>query len=177
MGGGKMFGEGLNREFGGPPAPKATAETEKVGSSPLMFAFPLFVAAGVVFGFGLGAGTARKMLLALCCVAAAGVIAAQIAVGFPVMKQVEEERAKKGRGGADEEVKMQVAMKVPLYVTFFFLAGATLTSFVDGGRPAPPRRRRDEDDRDGSDRPRRGDEEDDRPRRRDDEDDDEPRRR
>jgi hypothetical protein len=154
---------------------------KKEGSTaPLLLLYPLAVFAGIIVGFILGPGTARRITLLSLCLGALAVVGLQAAIGFPIERHIkkltDEERGmglggfggfggnRLGGGGAEKQSQprvedvLRVSWQIPLYLTFLLLLGAAGTSVLDGGA-APKSRRKsydfDDDDDDDDDRPRR----------------------
>ncbi|HEY1188207.1 MAG TPA: hypothetical protein VGE74_11150 [Gemmata sp.] len=184
----ERFAKIMGREedgVGGEPKPLAKNKDEGVGSAPLLFLFPLALLAGIGIGCSPFPHLFRRLALAACCLGAFGIVGLQIAIGFPMEKEIgkKKEQLKGGNGlgggfgaapntkgtktGTKEPETLRVSWKLPLYLTFLLLLGATATAFVDGGllsgAKKPKRRYRARDDEDEDDEDEDEEEEDERP--------------
>jgi hypothetical protein len=196
--------EKMTKDLGGLGAgakPDASMEAggkkSEAGSAPLMFLFPLAIIAGIVLGFVLGAGMARRIALLSVCLGAFLLVLLQSLIGFPMERDLKKdaETNMKGMGGMGEmggmggggigqgagakpdtknEPKMadmfRVSWQFPMYLTLVLLLGAAATSFLDGGSPKARRKAYNFDDDEDDE-----DDDEDRPRkkkRRDEEDED-----
>lgn len=173
--------KGVGGGAGLEPDPKAKKKDGE--TAPLLFLFPVALLAGIGVGCAPFQHLLRRLALAVVCLGALGVVGLQAAIGFPLEKEIAKQKEQlKGFGGvgggfgpapdpkggkvkaaapAAEPEIFRVTWKIPLYLTFLLLLGATATAFVDGGLLAgskKPKRRygsRDDDEEDEDDRPRK----------------------
>jgi len=123
--------------------------------APLMIAYLLCLGIGALLGFAMPSGTGKALLLGGICVAASALMVTQIAVGFPFVKDFEQEEATraadlKNRG----ETKLVLRYTPPFYLAVAAKFGS-LVGVVLEAVNAPHRRRRrrrrhwDDDDDEG----------------------------
>jgi hypothetical protein len=121
-------------------------------------------AIGVVVGFAMPVGLARKAILVVCCLLTVGCIGGQAAIGFPVEKMIPAFEAEAKKREPTAAFVFRTRYTVFFYATVAVAGGALLTALIDradAGTPSRRRRRRDDEDDDDRDRRRDWEDEDD----------------
>jgi hypothetical protein len=177
----KLFGGGDGGQMATDPGVFA-GRKKKGATAPFLMLYPLAVLGGVIVGFVLGPGSARRITLLSVCLGALVLVGLHAVIGFPVERQIKElAENDSGMGlggfggmggfgggnkfGGDRDDKQstpkvedvfRVTWQIPLYLTLLLLLGAACTSVLDGGPGTKARRNvYDFDEDDDDDRPRR----------------------
>ncbi len=106
--GGMSQGEGIDQmkqqmgAFAGMAGKGGAADKEfdkETKAAPMMIGFAVLLAGGIILGFALPLTGARRALVAVCAAGAIALLVGQMAVGFPVAKDIEQEKEKGAGAG------------------------------------------------------------------------------
>ena len=113
------------------------AKEDEIKAAPLLLIFPVAALLGIAVGFALPGSKAKKAILVLCCLAMLGSAGGQVAMGFPITKDIQEQQKKdgaKGAGGAavpaGEDI-IKTVFKIPLFLALFLAAGGLVTALIE----------------------------------------------
>ncbi len=153
----------MAKEMGG-KAGGAKAEDE-IKSAPLLFLYPLAAIAGIIIGFVLPGGGAKKGMLIGCCALVLVAAGGQAAMGFPVEKDIKEQQSKKGGGGAgamNAELGgdvLKTVYKFPFFLALLFAVGGIVTAVLEPAGTGKGKKKSkydfDDEEDDDDDRPAR----------------------